>query len=258
MGDGSVPTTAGGGEERKGKGSPEQIAGWLRDHTDDGVSGHTRRSIAASCSGRGGAEEELLGYAIEAHDPSITAGGPRLKRGQKGSRLDPPRPAAVEEGGYGHGEGISDRVETNSYIATWSNVIRVTAMLAKVANKVPDGHLCAHQAGQKLPELYKSLTGTGQGRTDHRRFTWATNIDVYWIRKARAAGSNRAPRPLRQYFPRNRPSAHSQSTSQQEGRVSSTNGPETCNLKPPEIKRRCVDVSRQTNSGQAGLLALAG
>jgi hypothetical protein len=46
----------------------------------------------------------------------------------------------------------------------------------------PDGHLRAHQAGKKLPsELYKSLTwDRGKELRDHRRFTLATNTDVYF------------------------------------------------------------------------------
>ena len=50
---------------------------------------------------------------------------------------------------------------------------------------------------KKLPkELYKSLTwDRGKELTDHRRFTLATKIDVYFvIRKARgSAGRTRTP-----------------------------------------------------------------
>ena len=59
---------------------------------------------------------------------------------------------------------------------------------------------------KKLPkELYKSLTwDRGKELTDHRRFTLATNIDVYFaIRKVRGnAGRTEHQWLLRQYFPK--------------------------------------------------------
>ena len=71
-------------------------------------------------------------------------------------------------------------------------------MLAKVANKDTQTVIAALiKQAKKLPnELYKSLTwDRGKELTDHRRFTLATDVDVYFCdRKVRgSAGRMRTP-----------------------------------------------------------------
>ena len=108
----------------------------------------------------------------------------------------------------GHWEGDLLSGPNNTYIAT--SVERQTryVMLAKVAGKDTRTVVTALiKQSRKLPkELYKSLTwDRGKELTDHRRFTMATNIDVYfcdpqspWQRGSN--GNNNCL--LRQYFPK--------------------------------------------------------
>jgi IS30 family transposase len=71
----------------------------------------------------------------------------------------------------------------NTYIATLVERHTRYVMLAKLANKETHTVVTALiKQSKKLPsELYKSLTwDRGKEFTDHRRFTLATNIDVYF------------------------------------------------------------------------------
>ena len=81
-------------------------------------------------------------------------------------------------------------------------------MLAKVANKDTQTVVSALiRQAKKLPgELYKSLTwDRGKELADHRRFTLATDIDVYFCdpQSPWQRGSNENTNGLlRQYFPK--------------------------------------------------------
>jgi transposase, IS30 family len=81
-------------------------------------------------------------------------------------------------------------------------------MLAKVANKNTQTIVSALIKQAKMPptELYKSLTwDRGMELADHRRFTLATNIDVYFCdpQSPWQRGSNENTNGLlRQYFPK--------------------------------------------------------
>src|SRR3981189_2652039 len=81
-------------------------------------------------------------------------------------------------------------------------------MLAKVASKDTQTVVSALiKQAKKLPkELYKSLTwDRGKELTDHRRFTLATKIDVYFCdpQSPWQRGSNENTNGLlRQYFPK--------------------------------------------------------
>jgi len=96
----------------------------------------------------------------------------------------------------------------NSYIATLVERHTRYVMLAKLSNKETHTVVSALiKQAKKLPnELYKSLTwDRGKDLTDHRRFTLATNIDVYFCdpRSPWQRGSNENTNGLlRQYFPR--------------------------------------------------------
>ena len=119
------------------------------------------------------------------------------------------RPAAVEDRAVpGHWEGDLLSGSKNSYIAT--SVERHTryVMLVKIANKDTQTVVSAliTQAKTLPNELYKSLTwDRGKELTDHRRFTLATNIDVYFCdpQSPWQRGSNENTNGLlRQYFPK--------------------------------------------------------
>ena len=105
----------------------------------------------------------------------------------------------------------------NTYIATLVERQTRYVMLAKVAGKDTQTVVNALiQQAKKLPkELYKSLTwDRGKELTDHRRFTMATNIDVYFCdpQSPWQRGSNENTNGLlRQYFPKGTDlSVHSQ------------------------------------------------
>jgi len=84
----------------------------------------------------------------------------------------------------------------------------LSVMLAKVANKDTQSVTTAliKQAGKLPKDLYKSLTwDRGSEMSGHRRFTIATNIDVYFYdpQSPWQRGSNEnTNRLLRQYFPK--------------------------------------------------------
>ena len=72
---------------------------------------------------------------------------------------------------------------SNSYIATLVERHSRSVMLAKVANKDTQSVTTALiKQARKLPkELYKSLTwDRGSEMAGHRKFTIATNVDVYF------------------------------------------------------------------------------
>jgi PEP-CTERM motif len=105
----------------------------------------------------------------------------------------------------------------NTYIATLVKRQTRYVMLAKVAGKDNRTVVTALiRQAKKLPkELYKSLTwDRGKELTDHRRFTLATKIDVYFCDPQspwqRGSNENTNGR-LRQYFPQGTDlSVHSQ------------------------------------------------
>ena len=170
--------------------SPEQIAGWLkRTHPEDEYNQVSHETIYRSLfvQARGVLKKELLGHL-------------RSKRSMRRSRpVDPngdrrghmkdavsirQRPAAVEDRAVpGHWEGDLLSGPNNTYIATLVERQTRYVMLAKVAGKDTRTVINALiKQTKKLPkELYRSLTwDRGKELTDHRRFTMATNIDVYF------------------------------------------------------------------------------
>src|ERR1700674_3389745 len=118
------------------------------------------------------------------------------------------RPAAAEDRAVpGHWEGDLLFGSKNSQIATLVERQSRYVMLAKVDGKDTQtvvNALIKH--AQKLPhELYKSLTwDRGKEMADHKRFTLATDIKVYFCdpQSPWQRGSNEnANGLLRQYFP---------------------------------------------------------
>jgi IS30 family transposase len=96
----------------------------------------------------------------------------------------------------------------NSYIATLVERHTRYVILMKIANKDTQTVISAliKQAKTLPNELYKSLTwDRGKELTDHRRFSLATDIDVYFCdpQSPWQRGSNEnTNRLLRQYFPK--------------------------------------------------------
>jgi IS30 family transposase len=128
------------------------------------------------------------------------------------------RPASAEDRAVlGHWEGDLMAGSNNSYIATLVERQTRYVMLVKVGNKDTKSVVSAliKQAHQLPSELYKSLTwDRGKEMADHRRFTLATNINVYFCDRQSPwqRGSNEnTNRLLRQYFPKGMDlSVHSQ------------------------------------------------
>lgn len=129
------------------------------------------------------------------------------------------RPASIEDRAIpGHREGDLIAGSKNSYIATLVERQTRYVMLAKIKQKrtqiVVDTLI---KQAQTLPdELYQSLTwDRGSELADHKRFTLATDIQVYFCdpKSPWQRGSNEnTNRLLRQYFPKGTDlSLHSQS-----------------------------------------------
>jgi IS30 family transposase len=204
--------------------SPEQIAGWLkRLHPDDESYRVSHETIYRSLfvQARGVLKKELLRHLRSKRTirRSKRAGLQGDGRGQIKDLVSiRERPAAVEDRAVpGHWEGDLLSGSKNSYIATLVERHTRYVMLAKVANKDTQTVISALiKQAKKLPrELYKSLTwDRGKELTDHRRFTLATDIEVYFCdpQSPWQRGSNENTNGLlRQYFPKGTDlSVHSQ------------------------------------------------
>ena len=170
--------------------SPEQIAGWLKRWRRGDECNHVShetiyRSLFVQT--RGVLKKELLGHLRSKRTirRSLRTDPNGDRRGQiKDIVSIRERPAAVEDRAVpGHWEGDLLSGSKNSYIATLVERHTRYVILMKIANKDTQTVISALiKQAKKLPnELYKSLTwDRGKELTDHRRFTLATNIDVYF------------------------------------------------------------------------------
>jgi IS30 family transposase len=204
--------------------SPEQIAGWLkRTHPEDEYNQVSHETIYRSLfvQTRGVLKKELLSHLRSKR--SMRRSKPVDPNGDRRGHIKDivsirQRPAAVEDRAVpGHWEGDLLSGPNNSYIATLVERHTRYVMLAKVAGKDTQTVVSALiKQAKKLPtELYKSLTwDRGKELTDHRRFTLATKIDVYFCdpQSPWQRGSNENTNGLlRQYFPKGTDlSVHSQ------------------------------------------------
>ena len=195
--------------------SPEQIAGWLKrayPREEHNQVSHETIYRSLYVQARGVLKKELMQY-LRSKRTIRRSRHASLKRdglGQiKGAISISQRPASVEDRAVpGHWEGDLIGGSRNSYIATLVERHSRYVMLVKVQNKDTESVVSALiKQAHKLPrELYKSLTwDRGKELADHRRFSLATDIDVYFCdpRSPWQRGSNKNTNGLlRQYFPK--------------------------------------------------------
>ena len=195
--------------------SPEQVAGWLKrtypDDTSRQVSPETiYRSLFIQA--RGALKKELVAHLRRSrvmrrsrHHTQKTDDHGRITDTVSISE----RPANVEDRAVpGHWEGDLLFGSKNSQIATLVERQTRYVMLVKVAGKDTETVIDALiKNARKLPdELYQSLTwDRGKEMADHKRFTLATDIKVYFCdpQNPWQRGSNENTNGLlRQYFPK--------------------------------------------------------
>ena len=195
--------------------SPEQIAGWLkRTYPDDENYQVSHETIYRSLfiQARGALKKELLqhlrrtrGMRRSRHHTQKTDNHGRITDTVSISE----RPAAVEDRAVpGHWEGDLLFGSRNSQIATLVERQTRYVMLVKAASKDTETVINALiKNARKLPqELYQSLTwDRGKEMADHKRFTLATDIKVYFCdpQNPWQRGTNENTNGLlRQYFPK--------------------------------------------------------
>ena len=204
--------------------SPEQIAGWLK-HTypEDESYQVSHETIYKSLfiQTRGALKQELLGHLRRTRGMRRSRHHTQ-KTADHGRILDAvsirERPASVEDRAVpGHWEGDLLFGSQRSQIATLVERHTRYVMLVKVDSKDTETVIKALiRHAHKLPrELYKSLTwDRGKEMADHKRFTLATDIQVYFCdpQNPWQRGSNENTNGLlRQYFPKGTDlSVHSQ------------------------------------------------
>ena len=170
--------------------SPEQIAGWLKTvHPKEEINQVSHETIYRSLfvQARGVLKKELLQH-LRLKRSNLRSKQISKKGDGHGQIKDMisirERPASVEDRAVpGHWEGDLITGSKNSYIATLVERHTRYVMLVKVADKGTDTVVSALiKQAKKLPtELYKSLTwDRGKELSDHRRFSLATDIDVYF------------------------------------------------------------------------------
>jgi IS30 family transposase len=195
--------------------APEQIAGWLkRTYPDDENYQVSHETIYRSLyiQARGALRKELVQHLRRTrvmrrsrHHTQKTDNHGRIKDTVSISE----RPATVEDRAVpGHWEGDLLCGSGNSQIATLVERHTRYVMLVKVARKDTETVINALiKNTSKLPqELYKSLTwDRGSEMADHKRFTLATDIQVYFCdpQNPWQRGTNENTNGLlRQYFPK--------------------------------------------------------
>ncbi len=204
--------------------SPEQIAGWLKHrYPDDENLQVSHETIYRSLfiQARGALKKELLRH-LRKKRAMRRSRHKTLKGEGLGQITDTvsirERPASVDDRAVpGHWEGDLIFGTKESQIATLVERHTRYVMLAKVNSKDTETVINALiKQAHKLPrELYKSLTwDRGSEMADHKRFTLATDITVYFCdpQSPWQRGSNENTNGLlRQYFPKGTDlSVHSQ------------------------------------------------
>jgi IS30 family transposase len=227
--------------------SPEQIAGWLkRTYPGDENYQVSHETIYRSLyvQARGVLKKELLQHLRRTRAMRRSRHHTQ-KTGDHGRIIDAvsisERPATVEDRAVpGHWEGDLLCGSRNSQIATLVERHTRYVMLVKVASKDTETFTNALiKNARKLPqELYKSLTwDRGTEMADHKRFTLATDIKVYFCdpHNPWQRGTNENTNGLlRQYFPKETDiSAYSQAHLNAVARRLNTRPRKTLNFETP-------------------------
>lgn len=192
--------------------SPEQIAGWLKRTRPGNEAAQVSHEAIYRClyvQARGVLKKQLLQH-LRARRPIRRSRHATQKVGHILNAVSiRERPASVEDRAVpGHWEGDLLCGANGSHIITLVERHSRYVMLAKVPNRESQTVVDAliRQARQLPNELYKSLTwDRGSELAEHRRFTMATDIAVYFCdpQSPWQRGSNEnTNRLLRQYFPK--------------------------------------------------------
>ncbi len=195
--------------------SPQQVAGWLkRTYPDDPSRQVSPETIYRSLfiQARGALKKELVAHLRRSRVMRRSRHHTQ-KTDQHGRITDAvsisERPANVADRAVpGHWEGDLLFGSKNSQIATLVERQTRYVMLVKVAGKDTETVIDALiKNARKLPDqLYQSLTwDRGKEMADHKRFTLATDIKVYFCdpQNPWQRGSNENTNGLlRQYFPK--------------------------------------------------------
>jgi IS30 family transposase len=204
--------------------SPQQIAGWLKHrypNNENNQVSHETIYRSLFIQARGALKKELLQH-LRSKRAMRRSRHKTLKGEGLGQITDTvsirERPASVEERAVpGHWEGDLIFGTRDTQIATLVERHTRYVMLAKVNSKHTETVINAliKQAHRLPRELYKSLTwDRGSEMADHKRFTLATDIKVYFCdpQSPWQRGSNENTNGLlRQYFPKGTDlSVHSQ------------------------------------------------
>lgn len=195
--------------------SPRQIAGWLkRAFPDDETYQVSHETIYRTLfiQARGALKKELLQHLRRTR--AMRRSRHHTQKSADHGRISDAvsiraRPAEAEDRAVpGHWEGDLLFGSNNSQIATLVERHTRFVMLARVKKKDTETVIDALiKQAEKLPrELYKSLTwDRGKEMADHKRFTLATDIKVYFCDPQHPwqRGSNENTNGLlRQYFPK--------------------------------------------------------
>jgi IS30 family transposase len=195
--------------------SPEQIAGWLkRRYPDDEKHRVSHETIYRSLfiQARGALKKELFQHLRRTR--AMRRSRHHTQKTDDHGRITDTvsireRPASVEDRAVpGHWEGDLLFGSNKSQIATLVERRTRYVMLAKAEAKDTETVINALiRHAQKLPrEFYQSLTwDRGKEMADHKRFTLATDIKVYFCdpQNPWQRGSNENTNGLlRQYFPK--------------------------------------------------------
>jgi IS30 family transposase len=198
--------------------SPEQISGWLKRQfpMDESLRvSHETIYRTLFVQARGALKRELIGH-LRAVRRIRRPNGVARSTGLRGQIVDAvsirERPAEAEDRAVpGHWEGDLLCGGRNTYIATLVERHTRFVMLIKVPGKDTASVVSAlSRHVRKLPlELRRSLTwDRGHEMTDHKKFTLATDVQVYFCdpQSPWQRGSNENTNGLlRQYFPKKTP-----------------------------------------------------